>query len=238
MRHLLRDPQRTPGSTRRFRAIGLVLLAVLGFALAVSVRANRGPAGLATARQQDLVGILDDLDSRAARLRTQVGDLQRSRDRLAGSQGDQAAVDEARRRADQLGILAGTRPAAGPGVVLTITDPQRQVRADLLVDTVQELRDAGAEAIDLSGVRLGVDSYVLDTPGGVLVDGRQIAPPYRFTALGDAETLAQALQIPGGITDSVAQRSGARASLARSNALEVRSLRPLPSRKYARSAPR
>lgn len=229
---------RTGADRKTFRVVGVVLLLLLGFALAVSVRGNRGPAGLATARQEDLVRILDDLDSRSARLRAQVADLEESRDRLAGSQGDQAALDESRQRAAQLGILAGTVPAAGPGVVLTIDDPGREVRAAVLVDTIQELRDAGAEVIDLSGVRLGVDSFVIDSAEGLTVDGSPIAPPYRFTAIGDAQTISQALQIPGGIVDSVAERPGARATVTTSARLEVRALRPLPMRTYARPAPR
>jgi uncharacterized protein YlxW (UPF0749 family) len=230
-------PPSSTGRRRPFRAVGLLLLVLLGFALAVSVRSNRGPAGLATARQEDLVRILDDLDSRGSRLRAQVSDLEASRDRLAGGQGDQAALEEARSRAAQLGVLTGTLPAAGPGVVLSIDDPRGEVQAELLVDTIQELRDSGAEVLDLSGVRLGVDSYVIDTPTGLQVDGKPLAAPYRFTALGDPNTMAEALQIPGGIVDSVASRSGARATVTTSRSLQVRSLRPLPSRKYARPAP-
>ena len=230
------SPHRSGGSS--YRAVGLVLLVILGFALAVSVRSNRGPAGLATARQEDLVRIIDDLDSRANRLRDQVTDLQRSRDRLAGSEGDQAALEESRQRADQLGVLAGTLPASGAGVVLTINDPNQQIRSDVLVDTIQELRDAGAEVIDLSGDRLGVESYVSDTPEGLIVDGHRLAAPYVFTALGDPETIAQALQIPGGITDSVAERPGAHAQVRTADNLQVHSVRPLPSRTYARPAPR
>ncbi len=230
------SPHRSGGSP--YRVVGLVLLVLLGFALAVSVRSNRGPAGLATARQEDLVRIIDDLDSRASRLRDQVSDLQASRDRLAGAEGDQAALEESRQRADQLGVLAGTVPARGRGVVLTITDPQQQIRSDVLVDTIQELRDAGAEVIDLSGVRLGVESYVSDTPEGLIVDGRRISSPYVFTALGDPDTIAKALQIPGGITDSVAERPGAHAQVRTASDLTVRSVRPLPARTYARPAPR
>jgi len=234
----LPPPARTESGGHPFRVVGLVLLVLLGFALAVSVRTNRGPAGLATARQEDLVRILDDLDSRANRLRSQVSDLQESRNRLSGAEGDQAALDEARQRAQQLGILAGTVAAQGPGIVLTINDPNRQIRSEVLVDTIQELRDAGAEVIDLNGVRLGVDSYVVDTSdGGLTVDGKPLSAPYTFTSLGDSETQAAALQIPGGIVDSVAQRPGAKATIRSESHLEVRSLRPLPTRKYARPAP-
>src|ERR1700712_2961962 len=92
----LPPPGRTRSGGTAFRTVGIVLLVLLGFALAVSVRTNRRPAGLAPARQEDLVRILDDLDSRAGRLRTQVTDLQRTRDRLAGAEGDQAALEESR----------------------------------------------------------------------------------------------------------------------------------------------
>jgi uncharacterized protein YlxW (UPF0749 family) len=92
--------------------------------------------------------------------------------------------------------------------------------------------------LDLSGVRLGLNSYVVDTDEGLEVDGRPLSAPYRFTAIGEPETMAQALQIPGGIVESVADRPGAKAEIQSSSSLQVRSLRPLPSRKYARPAPR
>ena len=55
---------------------GLLLLALLGFGLAASVRSQRSASQLATARPNDLVRILDDLDARASLLRTQITELQ------------------------------------------------------------------------------------------------------------------------------------------------------------------
>ena len=62
-----------------------------------------------------------------------------------------AALAETQRRAKVLGILAGTLPATGPGVVVAITDPQGKVRANVVLTVVQELRDAGAEALQIEG---------------------------------------------------------------------------------------
>ena len=53
-----------------------------------------------------------------------------------------------------LGILAGTKPAEGPGISLRIDDPRSQVDAAQVLDTIEELRDAGAEAIQLGNVRV------------------------------------------------------------------------------------
>ncbi|MCA1710492.1 MAG: DUF881 domain-containing protein [Actinobacteria bacterium] len=233
---------------RRVDAAVAVLLAVLGFAAAVQVRSNRGDEGvLASARQEDLVAILDDLSSRSSRLRQEITTLTATRERLStGSGRDAAALAEARRRAQVLGILAGTVPARGPGVVLTISDPTGKVGADLLLDALEELRDAGAEAVQLEGpVVEGVEgpvpsvrvvaatSFVDGEEGGISVDGTLLRAPYRFTVIGDSATIAAAMAIPGGVTDTVEQREG-RAVVTRSENVAVTALRPLDRPRYAR----
>ncbi|MDQ1715868.1 MAG: hypothetical protein QOC60_1813, partial [Frankiaceae bacterium] len=92
-----------------------VLCAIVGFAVAVTVNVQRSPQALGQASTEDLVRILSDLTQRSERLRAQIAQLQAEHDALAGS-GDrsQAAIDDAHRRADVLGILAGTTPATGP----------------------------------------------------------------------------------------------------------------------------
>lgn len=235
-----RGPRAAGGArtgTRGTRLLALALLALLGLGLAVGVRSAHAPAALTSARSEDLVRLLGTLDAQRQRLREQLTALQQSRDRLAGPGGGAAALDEARTRAAQLGILAGTSPATGPGVVVTVADPQGQVRADVLVDAVQELRDAGAEAIDLSGVRLGAGSYVLDAATGLSVDGRPVAAPYVLTAIGDPRTMATALRIPGGVVDTVASRGGASAGITERPTLTIHSLRPLATATYAAPIP-
>src|SRR5450759_1660087 len=174
---------------------------------------------------------------RGDRLRAEGDSLTATRDRLtAGGQESTAAVDEARQRADTLGILAGTVPATGPGIVLTITDPQASVRGDVLLDTMEELRDAGAEAMSVSGVRVVTSTYFLDRDGGVEVDGRLLRPPYVFLVIGDPRTLAAALDIPGGVLDTVRRRPGASAAVEQQPQVDVTALRALVTPRYARPA--
>ncbi|MCZ9342198.1 DUF881 domain-containing protein, partial [Streptomyces sp. TRM76130] len=86
---------------------------------------------------------------------------------------DQA--EEARRQTiekeRQLGVLAGTVAARGPGITMTIADPEGTVEADMLLDVIQELRAAGAEAIQVNGVRVVAGTYLTDSADGVSVDG-------------------------------------------------------------------
>lgn len=188
-------------------AAGLLCL-VLGFAVVAQVRSTRRDTAFATARQDDLVEILADLGQRSDRLRTDLGDLEATKARLERDAEGGTALEEARERATSYGILAGTLPAEGPGIELLIQDPAGRVRAVNLLDALQELRDAGAEVVQINDVRVGVDTYFLDDRGGVQVDGRLLTAPYRFLAIGDPHTMATALNIPGGLVRTL-QGAGA-----------------------------
>lgn len=216
-----------PGQ-RPLRVVGFVLLALLGFALAASVRSQRTASQLAAARPDDLVRILDDLDARSSRLRAQIADLDRTRDRLSSSGSDVAALAEARKRTEDLSILVGTVAAEGPGIELTITDRQHAVAAEVIVGVVEELRDAGAETLEVAGVRLGATSWMVDTATGLSVDGHRVSAPYLIRAIGDPSTMEKALQIPGGVVDTVDARPGAAASIKTLARVQIRSLRTLP----------
>ncbi|HEU0132302.1 MAG TPA: DUF881 domain-containing protein [Mycobacteriales bacterium] len=229
-------PPRRRHPLRSQALIGL-MLAVLGFALVVQLRAAQQTSKFASARQEDLVRILDDLTARSDRLRGEIEELQRTRDRLTGGAGqDAAALAESRRRQDALRILAGTVAAAGPGVEVTITDPEHAVTSDLLLDTMQELRDAGAEALQVNGVRLTASSWFSDSGPTVLADGTPLRAPYVFRAIGDAHTLADAMGIPGGVEDAVSGRSGATIRVEERARVVVDALRPLSAPRYARAA--
>jgi uncharacterized protein YlxW (UPF0749 family) len=219
----------------RGQAVVAALCGLLAFALVTQVQATSDTSGLAAARPDDLLAILADLDSRSERLRSEIAELQETERQLASGSGqDSAALAAARERAQTLGILTGALPAVGPGVVLTITDPGGEVRADVLVDALQELRDAGAEAIQLSGVRVVASTALVDAQGGIAVGSRRVSSPYRFAVIGDPRTLAAALAIPGGVIDTVRRRPGAAATVVRSPRVSVTALQVLTAPRYAR----
>jgi uncharacterized protein YlxW (UPF0749 family) len=146
---LLLDAGR-PRATRA-QVIGGLLCGLLGFALVTQVHSAAG-LGFTTARQSDLVDILDSLSARSDQLRAQIAAEQNSLAKLTGGTDQtEAALEEAQQRTSTLQILAGTAAATGPGIDLQITDPQHQVAADDLLEALEELRDAGAEAIQITG---------------------------------------------------------------------------------------
>src|SRR5690606_37992993 len=139
-----------------------VLCLLLGFALAVQVGQSTGDQ-LSGLRQDELVRLLDEVTQRADQLDAQVSDLEGIRDDLRSEGGrDQAARDLARQRAEQEGILSGRLPAQGPGVTIRVVDGERPLEAQVLFNLLEELRNAGAEAIEVNGVRLVTTSYFVD----------------------------------------------------------------------------
>ncbi|MBW8482808.1 DUF881 domain-containing protein [Actinomadura parmotrematis] len=212
-----------PRATRG-HLIGGLLSLVLGFALVAQVHTTQRDTTFATARQDELVGVLSDLGQRSERLRGDVRDLEDTKAGLERDARGGTALQEARERAATYGLLAGTLPAEGPGVEVTITDPGGAVRAADLLDTLQELRDAGAEVVQIGDVRAGAGTYFLDGPGGILADGHRLAAPYRVLAIGDPHTLTTALGIPGGVVKTL-EAAGAAVAIAQRATVKVRAVR-------------
>jgi uncharacterized protein YlxW (UPF0749 family) len=181
--------------------------------------------------------LLDSLQQREAALNTEVADLQRTLTQLqASGSSDQAAIENAQARLAALSILIGTVPATGPGVTLTIEDTAPGVSPEAMLDVINELRAAGAEAMEIHGgpaaARVGVDTWVVGTPGALVVDGQTLNPPYTVAAIGDPPTLAAAMNIPGGAVDSV-ERVGGTMAVQQADRVDVTVLRQPKSRQYA-----
>ncbi|WP_456600079.1 DUF881 domain-containing protein [Blastococcus sp. SYSU DS0616] len=227
------DPAARRRPDRLAAALIGVLTLLLGFALAVQVRNADEAQMLAGAREEDLVRILDELNSREERLRAQLTEQRAALRELNGS-GSQtgAALQEARRRAEALGILGGTLPAQGPGIALSVSDPAGAVRVSDLLDVIQELRGAGAETMQVDDVRIGLSSAVTGTTGDLRVDGTSLRSPYEFVVLGDPQSMATAMNIPGGVVQRI-ERRGGWVEIAQSPLLVVDALRPLDRPQYA-----
>ena len=200
------------------------LCALLGFALVVQVRQTT-ETQLGALRQNDLVRLLDETTTRTDELEQEALDLQRERDELlSGSDRQQAALDAARRTAAMQGILTGRLPATGPGVRITLTEPDGEIRPATLLHVLEELRNAGAEAMELNGRRITASSSFTGTRGAVVLDGAPVVSPFRWTVIGDPDTIAPALEIPGGALVRV-RADGGRGTVEKSDRVDVTAVR-------------
>jgi uncharacterized protein YlxW (UPF0749 family) len=222
---------------RVFGTLAVMLCLLLGMAIATQVHQTTSGDSLDTARPADLLVLLDSLRQREATLSTEVAELQRSLNSLqASGSSDQTAIQNAQARLAALSILIGTVGATGPGVTVRIDDPGPGVAPQAMLDVLDELRAAGAEAIQIGdrhqAVRTGVDTWIVGAPGALTVDSKTLMPPYSVVAIGDPPTLAAAMNIPGGAVDSV-KRVGGSMSVQQQDKVDITTLRQPKPRQYA-----
>ena len=201
---------------RGLHVVMLVIFMVLGFALATQVRSQRSDP-LEGLSEQDLVTVLDELGTQEQNLRTRRGELQGAADEA------DAREQAARKAAQQAQIAAGTIAVHGPGVSLSVVDPGANLTPTQFVMTLGELRNAGAEAIELNGVRLSTRSAFTGQAGGIIVDGTPIASPYTWNVIGESQTIATALEIQAGSAAQM-RAKGALVSITPSADIEITSL--------------
>ena len=223
------------------RLLVLLVASLVGFLLVGQLRTSqRVSRSLAKESEGDLARILANLNTDTDNLRDQIGQLKLQLFSLQTSnQRDQAAARTAQQQLQALEILAGTVPASGPGVAVVIDDPQVSVRYDLVIDLIQELRDAGAEAIAVNGQRVGASTAFAPGSGGVVLSGPgqdafPLQAPYRVTAIGNPDTLASALGIPGGALDTLRAQRGVSVDVQRTAKVDVAALPAAPTFRVAR----
>ncbi len=233
------DMLRRPRLTGAGMVIAL-LVGLLGFALIAQVKSNSNDSTLANDRPDDLVRILSDLDARKDRLSTEIAQLQETVRRLtSGAQGRQAALDEAAKRADELGILAGTLPAQGPGLNVTFQPQHHKIAANDVLNAVEELRGAGAEAMSVSGangaVRIVASTYFTEADNGVDVGGQVLSGALTIAVIGDPQTMQTALNIPGGVVETV-RSGGGNVTIKQPSLILVTALHHQDPMQYAQAA--
>ncbi|WP_051549371.1 DUF881 domain-containing protein [Nocardioides sp. URHA0032] len=223
----------------RGQVVVAVLLAVLGYAAVTQVRFTQVDNTYAGLREQDLIDVLNGLAGTTQRAESEITRLQRTRDDLQSDTGArEAALAQAQQQADNLAILAGLVPVTGPGIRLTVTEETGQVDVQTMVDTIQELRTAGAEAIQVNGqVRVVADTAVEDAAGGLLIDGQLVSSPYVIDAIGDPHTLADSgIDFPDGPRDLFAE-DGASITVDELQSLDIESVVKPSKQEFATPAP-
>ena len=152
--------------------------------------------------------------------------LESARQTLLGGS-EYQAITEAKRRAAALAQLAGTQKIVAAGITVTIS---RNLTATTLLDAIQELRDAGATAIQIAdaqeSVRVVANTWFADTETGVSVSGTELRLPLVISVIGDSSVLSPALRIPGGLVARVEDGAG-RVVIAEQPDVEITATVPL-----------
>ena len=201
-------------------AVGLLLV---GFLLVAQMRGQATFSGsLERQSDQNLAIIIQQLTAENNVLRTEVARLQmRLLEAGQATEDRTQLLSEAARELNSVSMMAGLEPAAGPGVVVTITDPERVLLPQDFVRVVHELRGGGAEAIAVNTIRVTATSGFSGGGGRIELDGTTLARDYQVIALGNQSNLAQALELPGGLKTTLVTFPGVTVDVATADELSV-----------------
>jgi uncharacterized protein YlxW (UPF0749 family) len=175
---------------------------VLGLLVVVQLRAQAGGEAFAGLSSQELTVLVANLNARNDQLRREVATLERDLGALVqNEQRGDASIDELRADLRRVRLYAGLEPAVGQGVLLTVRGPIDDAGVESLVN---ELRNAGAEALAIGETRLVPGVVVTGAAADVTVDDAPLEDPFVIHAIGAPDKLTGSLTRSGGIIAQLA----------------------------------
>lgn len=148
-------------------------------------------------------------------------DLEKSVSQLEKIRQDTTANDntskEKQEELKKYNMITGLTDVEGNGIILTVSDSSTSnTTMDLsnlivhdtdLRNLVNELANAGAEAISINDERI-VNSSCVTCAGNVIqINGKRVGSPFEIKAIGNPESLYGAITRPGGYTSMLKSRS-------------------------------
>jgi uncharacterized protein YlxW (UPF0749 family) len=170
---------------------------VIGLLGVGQLRSHARPTEISSLSAQELSTLIETLTARNLELRNGLADIgeQLRVYRAAGTQG-QSALGVSQEDLRRITAFAGLAGVDGQGIVMTV---EGSLDAIALNDLVNELRNAGAEAIAVDEVRITASSVATEGPRSLQIDGVDIGKRFTLRAIGSPDGLVSAIQRPGGI---------------------------------------
>ncbi len=197
----------TTGAPRSAWRFGVPVVCLLAGVLLAATHTVSGGSEIRRSDSPRLVDLVHDAQNSVDRLSAQRDGLATQIDSAHGG-GAGTALAAMQARADELAAAAGLNPVHGPGLVVTLSDAQRDANGrfprdaspdDLVVHqqdiqaVLNALWSAGAEAIQMQDQRIIGTSAPRCVGNTLLLNGRTYSPPYTITAIGNATAMQAAL---------------------------------------------
>lgn len=89
--------------------------------------------------------------------------------------------------------LLGITDVTGEGIIINIKDGRDLIHQEDIIILLDELKNAGAEAISVNEQRIVKDTYIYCDGSVILIDGVKIGNPFAIKAIGDIKTIYGAI---------------------------------------------
>jgi uncharacterized protein YlxW (UPF0749 family) len=144
---------------------------------------------------------------------------------------DNSELEEAKNQINEGNKIIGLTEVTGPGVIFTVSDSDVDSSAvlnssDLIVHDsdilkiVNELKNAGAEAISINEQRIILTTPIICGGNIININGERIGSPFEIKAIGSPEALAN-ISRPGGYLEKLQARGITVSTVKKSNNITI-----------------
>lgn len=207
---------------------------VLGVFIAFQMKFIQGTYLNGSSPTQKTSEILNELNAVKAEKERLVEEIERLEDQLDKIQNsaseENAVIKSLTDELNRFKAFSGMTKVAGTGIMVTLDNPPKDLNLGLeknlaydykmMLDLINELNSAGAEAISINEQRMVNNTEVRLAGNQVNVNTLPISPPFVIKAIGNSETLDSAINIRFGIVQSI-QESGYYVEVKRLENLEI-----------------
>lgn len=174
-----------------------VVAAILGLLVVAQLRSQAADPGLSALSAQELTLVIANVNTRNEQLRAEVASLERQLTALtaARARGD-SALGQLRSDLVALEAWGGLSAVIGPGVSIRVSG---EIGGEGIEDLLNELRNAGAEAIAVEDVRVVPGTVVYGEPGALSIENTPLLDAFEVRAIGSPQILTGTLTRAGGV---------------------------------------
>lgn len=213
-----------------------VICGVLGLILAVQIKSVREVSEggfLSTQKAQTLASELRELRLEKQELNEELVELEnRLREYELSEADENLMIKNLRNDLERYQLLAGNLPGVGPGVVVTLDEPQNEFEQsengsfivynyEILLELINTLNAAGAEAISINEQRYISTTEIHYSSNSLFINDTATMPPYEIKAVGNPETLEAALNMRYGIVWQMRQYYGLQVDVRKEDIIQI-----------------
>ncbi len=189
----------------------MCLILTIGICIQIKTVNNNGTT---TSSNQKLNNLKTQVLKMKEKYEISYENLERAQQELEVTRKNVASNDEELKSLEEkikkYNTLLGATEVCGPGVSITVTDatvqdslislydPSQLIVHDVdILEIVNELKNAGAEAIDVNGQRIIATTAISCDGNVIVVNGEKISSPFTIRAIGFPERMATLKRVNG-----------------------------------------
>lgn len=218
-------------SKKQQLVIGFVCI-ILGLMISFQFKSTSGTKmKYSYKRMDELINEVENLKKQRDDLTIKVQEYQKKVDEIEkAASSENEIANQMKKEIDSLRFLSGLTDVEGPGIIMTLTPSNDVKNTDTsmiystdLLDIVNELNAAGAEAISINEQRYVGRTQIKEAGVAIKINDEKFSPiePFTIKAIGDPKILEGAFKMPGGIKDKLEELAGINVKITKSDNIKI-----------------